>query len=185
MKNSESKSRKLHFNVIDVLIIVLVVACIVAAVLRFTVLDNLFKNNEQKEYTLTFKVDSLTSAQLEAILLSADETDTGDNWVYLSDGETKLGELIRLGEQNTETLYFVNEKGETVAAKYSDSDIENDEDVTWTITGTITCYGVYNNTNGFLLNGKQYIAANSELDVRTKYCDFVLSVVSIEEADKR
>ena len=185
MKNTEAKKDKLRFNVIDVLIIVLALACIAAVVLRFTVLEDLFKNNAEKEYVLTFKVDSLSSSQLEAILASIEEADNGGNWVYFSDEETKLGDIIKIGEQNTETLYFVDENGKTISAKYSDSDVENDGDVTWTITGTITCYGIYNENSGFLLNGKQYVAANSKLDVKTKYCDFSLRILSIEEADKR
>ena len=62
---------------------------------------------------------------------------------------------------------------------------QSEENVTWTVTGTISCSGVYNDTNGFLLNGKLYIASNSELEVFTKYCDFTLTVLDIEEAQNR
>ena len=183
MKNGESKNRKLRINAIDILIIVLIFACITAMILRFTVLDNLWQSNEQKEYVLTFKVDSLTSAQLDAIILASEEADVDGNWVYLDDGKTKLGEIVKLGEQNKETLRFVNENGETVTAEYSES--ENEEDITWTVTGTINCSGVYTDNKGFLLNGKQYIASNSTFSVFTKYCDFELTVIDIEELDKR
>ncbi len=184
MKNNEAKStKKLRFNAIDVLIVFLVIACIVAAVLRFTVLDNIFENNAEKEYIISFKIDSLTYAQIEAIRLATEESEIGGNWIYLSDGKTKLGEIIKLGEQNKETLTFVNDKGETITAEYAEG--ENEEDVTWTVTGTIACLGVYNDTNGFLLNGELYLASNSELEVFTKYCDFTLTVLEIEEAPNR
>jgi len=183
MKNGETKKGKLRINAIDILIIVLVFACITAVILRYTVLDDLWKDNEQKEYVLTFKVDSLTSAQLDSIRLASEESDVGGNWVYLEDGETKLGKIVKLGEQNKETLCFVNEKGETVTAEYPDT--ENEEDVTWTVTGTIKCLGVYTDSKGFLLNGNQYIASNSKVNVFTKYCDFSLTVIDIEESSER
>ena len=184
MRNNEVKNaKKLRFNAVDILIIFLVVVCIIAAVLRFTVLDDIFENKAEKEYIISFRIDSLTYSQIESIRLATEETDIEGNWIYLSDGKTKLGEIIKLGEQNKETLVFVNDKGENITAEYAEG--ESEENVTWTVTGTISCFGVYNDTNGFLLNGKLYIASNSELEVFTKYCDFTLTVLDIEEAQNR
>jgi len=118
--------------------------------------------------------------------MSKDEAENGGNWIYLNDGETKLGEIIDIDKNVWETLYFTNENGEKVSAEYPATENEEDEqDYTWTIEGTISCFGVYNDNSGFLLNGDEFLASNSKIDVRTKYCDFTLTVVSIDEATER
>ena len=63
-----------------------------------------------------------------------------------------------------------------------DYEKEPDENVTWTLTGKILCLGKYNENNGFLLNGSQYIAPNSELLVKTAFCEFNITVIDIEKS---
>ena len=182
-KNTEKKSpaaSRFRFNVIDVLIIVMVLVCIGGVVLRYTVLDEVKLGGEMKDYYITFTVSDISYAQLSHIVQAKDETESHDNWVYLSDGITKLGALTAVGEQNKESFVYKNDKGESISAVYSDR--ESDEDVPWSLTGKILCRGRYSKNGGFLLNGKQFISPNTELDVYMKYCDFTLKIVDISES---
>ena len=184
MKNKEAKAvkSKLRINVIDILIIVLALACIAAMVLRATVLKDIGKSSATEEYIVTFKASSLSSSQYEAILnLSKEDSDTASRWVYTDNGKTRFGELLKLGEQNTEKLFFTDTNGNVISLEYP----QNDPDATWTVTGTIACNGTYTDDGGFLLNGKKFVASNTELDVYTSDCDFSITIINIQKADKR
>lgn len=183
VKNNEKKNTetaRFRFNVIDVLIIVMVIVCVGGAFLRYTVLENVNFGGEQKDYYITFTVSDISYSQLQHIVQAKDETESNDNWVYLSDGITKLGDLTAVGEQNKESFVYKNDKGETLSVVYSDS--EADGDVPWSMTGKILCKGRYSKNGGFLLNGKDFISPNTELDVYMKYCDFTLKIVDISES---
>jgi len=181
-KEAATAKNKLRFNVIDVLIIVLALACIAAMILRVTILKDIGEKGENEEYIITFKASSLSNSQYEAILaLSKDDATPENRWVYIENGETRFGELLKLGEQNTEKLYFTDDSGNIVSADYP----QNDPDATWTITGTIACKGTYTDDGGFLLNGRKFIASNTELEVYTADCDFSVTIINIQKADKR
>ena len=184
MKGNEVKAEKnkLRLNVIDVIIIVLTLACIAAIVLKATVFKDIGREVASEEYIITFKASGLSVPQYDAIVrLSKEDGENDIKWIYLNDGSTKLGELLKLGEQNTEKLYFTDVNGNVVELEYP----QNDPDATWTITGTIACRGTYTDDGGFLLNGKNFIASNTDLEVYTSECDFELTIIDIQKADKR
>ena len=177
-KNNESA--RFRFNVIDALIIVMVLVCIGGVALRYTVLDKVNIGGEEKDFYITFTVSDISYAQLQHIIQAKEEMESNDNWVYLSDGATKLGNLTAVGEQNKESFSYKDENGKTENIVYSDS--ESDENVPWTLTGKILCRGRYSKNGGFLLNGNKFISPNTELEVFMKYCDFTLKIVDISES---
>ena len=179
-ENRTGEKARFRLNAIDVLVIVLVVVCIAGVILRHTVLENMNFGGEEKDYYITFTVSSISYSQLQLIDLAKDEAETNGNWVYLSDGYTKLGNLTALGEQNKESFVYKNGNGKTVSVVYSDN--EADEDVPWSLTGKILCKGNYSENGGFLLNGNQFISPNTELEVCMKYCDFTLKIIDISES---
>ena len=182
VKLKEKKVGKLRFNVIDAFIIILLVACIAVAILRFTIVDEVWANAAGEKYYITFKADSLTYSQLESIvaLIDSETSESGDNWVYLADENTKIGNLTEILGQNREKLAFKNADGSIILAPYSEN--EEDENVTWSLEGIILCYGTYNENNGFLLNNTKYIAANTDMVVRTAFCEFTVTVTDIEKS---
>lgn len=178
--NKEKKTRepgKLRFNVIDLFIVVLVLACIAGIVLRFTVLDGMWNSQKLDEYYITFTASDLSYEQLQSIVQAADPENEDLNWVYFADNNVKLGTLTSILNQNEEKLEF-NANGTFIYVDYPDEEI--DENKTWTVTGTVLCLGTYSERKGFLLNGNQYIGANSEVDVQIKDCDFTIVVDNIE-----
>ncbi len=187
-KNNAVKGKKVHkasrprFNVIDFLIIMLVVVCVGAVVARFTVLDDLWSTRNLNEYEMTFTASDLTYAQCIAISAAVQDDSGEKNWIYLSDGKTKLGTLIMTNDymQNRDAIIFEKDDGNIISA-IPDETIA-DEDVRWTVTATVICSGKYDYDNGFLLGGKQYIAPNTKLSVRIHDCDFEMMVVNIQES---
>ncbi len=180
-ENVVSKKAPARFNAIDFLIIMLVLLCICVIVVRFTVLDDIWTTRNLQEYELTFTASDLTYAQCVAISNAVQDNSGERSWIFLSDGETKLGELKMTNDymQNRDTVIFEKEDG-SIASVIPDETIA-DEDVRWSVTATVICQGKYDYDSGFLLGGKQYIAPNTELSVRIVDCDFKMMVVNIEE----
>lgn len=186
-ENIEKKTdkKKIHFNVVDVIIIVAVIACIAGIVLRVVLTDS-FKSNNMKDYIVTFTADGLTYAQLLGIEQAIDEESTGGNFVSFADKSESIGKLYGITE--SELLYIESHNGEKIYFEIGENEtntVGNDDswkdDSVWYIKGTMLCKGEYSSDKGFLLNGTTYMAANSTIDVATKYAAFTLNVLGIEE----
>ena len=178
-KSLKTASGKPTFNVIDVLIIVVVIACVAGVALRYTVLNENWNQKNDEVYYITCRADSLAYSAYSTLLASSSEQN--DNWIYLDDGITRLG-TVSVSNSGTlagvpETLKFKLSDGSEITASYAGDESEND--VTWTLTGKIRCNGSVSQDGGFLLNGKRYIGVNEKLSVYSKYCDFDLTVTGI------
>jgi len=180
MKSKENSAVRLRFNIIDAFIVILAVACIAVAILRFTIVDEVWANSSGEKYYITFKVDSLSYSQLESIVSLADSSENGNNWVYFADGSAKIGNLTAVEGLNQETISFENPDGTITLAPYDD--LEQEKNITWTVKGKILCLGTYNENSGFLLNNTQYISANTEIAVRTALCEFNMTIIDIEKS---
>ena len=178
-KSLKTASGKPTFNVIDVLIIVVVIACVAGVALRYTVLNENWNQKNDEVYYITFRADPLSYSAYSTLLASSSEQN--DNWIYLDDGITRLG-TVSVSNSGTlagvpETLKFKLSDGSEITASYAGDESEND--VTWTLTGKIRCNGSVSQDGGFLLNGKRYIGVNEKLSVYSKYCDFDLTITGI------
>ena len=183
--NNEKKAEKKNksrLNIVDIIIIVAVVVCIAGSVLR-VVLSAKYQADNMKSYLLTFQTDELSYAEYSGILQAFDEKDEGGNFISFSDKKERIGEIHGFTEKTF--IYVESKNGENIY----DVDLDNAEnqkniayeDTVWRISGTIICSCVYSSDRGFLLNGHDYIAINSTIDVTTKYSEFNIKVLSIEE----
>jgi hypothetical protein len=173
-ENKVKNRRKLGFNAIDALIIVLVLAAIVGLVLRYTVLSGIENASAHDTYYITFKSAEITQSSCDALDRTAKDAD-GENWVYLQGGTVRVGELTAgsVTYLPSETL-VEDENGNKVVIHYPDL---------FDATGMIKCKGyVASETGAFRLNGKLDLAAGSVLEVQTKYGDFVIEIKGIEPA---
>lgn len=186
MKKSRSETKKeskLRLNAIDALIIILLILCITAVALRYTVLNDLFTKRDLTEYEITFTATGLSYAQCNALVDATNSEDESKTWIYLSDGVTKLGNLSRSDDttkQERDLISMLDENGKKINVGYDPE--EEDKYVEWTFTSKIICLGKGDIKNGgeFLLNGNYYIAPNSKLNVYTGICDFEITVLNIE-----
>ncbi len=174
--------RKLRINAFDILIVLLVLACIAGMVVRYTVLKDLGNSASLSSYYVEFKANSVSYSATEAFNATVDDTDK-ENWVYFTDGTTKLGNLTVVDTVPEAVVYIKGGDGNSmVSAQYRD--VVNDKEyITYNVSGKIVCEGMVSPETGvFLLNGETKIAPGSVLKVQTKYGDFTLEVVKIEQS---
>lgn len=185
-ENIEKKAekKKIRFNVVDIIIIVAVLACIGGVVLRIA-LANSFKDSNMKEYIVTFKAEGLSYSQHLGIEQALDEAEKGGNFVSFADKNEKIGKLYGITE--SELLYIKSHNGENVYFEVGENEVNTadgddswKEDSVWYIKGTIICSGENSDENGFLLNGDTFLAANQDIEVTTKYAQFKLKITGIE-----
>lgn len=178
----KSQSDKRRFNSIDLLIILLIVACIGVLVVRYTLLDNVYTTRNLDEYEMTFTASSLSYAQSRAIFNALSEDTTDNDWVYFSDGVTKIGNVKMTNDfkQDREKVTFTKSDGSVVTVNYDKN--ASDDEVKWNIRATLSCRGRMTEKNEFLLNGKTYIAPNDEINVYLRDCDLTIRVVKISPA---
>ena len=114
----QNPAGKPTFNVIDLLIIIVVLACVAGVILRYTVLNDKWNSKNDEVYYITFRADSLSYSAYSTLLASSSEQ--GDNWIYLDDGVTRLG-TVSISNSGTlagvpETLKFRLPDGSEVTA---------------------------------------------------------------------
>lgn len=174
--------RKLRINAFDILIVLIVVACVVGMVVRYTVLKDLGNAASLSSYYIEFKADSVSYSATEAFNATVDDRDEG-NWVYFADGTTKLGDLTVVDTVPEAVVHVNGGEGDSIiSAQYRD--VVNDKEyITYNVSGKIVCEGMVSPETGiFLLNGEMKIAPGSILKVQTKYGDFTLEIVKIEQS---
>ena len=185
-KKAEGKKKKIRFNIIDIIIIVAVVACVAGIILRVVLTDNFKSTDNMKEYIMTFNANGLSYAQLIGIEQALDENKTGGNFVSFADKNESFGTLYSITE--SELLYIESHNGDKIYFEIGENEVSvvgNDdswkEDSVWYIKGAIICKGEYVSGKGFMLNRDTYLAANSTVDVTTKYSEFTIKVLDIKE----
>ena len=174
--------RKLRINAFDILIVLLVIACIAGMIVRYTVLKDLGNAANLSSYYIEFKANSVSYSATEAFNATVDDTNKA-NWVYFADGMTKLGYLTVV-DIVPEAVVHINggAGGSIISAQYRD--VVNDKEyITYNVSGKIVCEGMISpETEVFLLNGETKIAPGSVIEVQTKYGDFVIEIKGIEPA---
>lgn len=198
-ENKNKSQKKFKINVFDILIIILVLACIAGIVIRYTVLEKIDEASAFDAYNVYFSVSAITNSEVEALNNTLREEANGESWVFLSDGTTKVGDMIKDKNQHNEMLSpnpsqieMKDENGKTVLVPYSaensaigeNKEIHENRHIRYDIENIlIVCEGFYSSETGsFLLNGSMNIAPGSVIEVQTKYGDFSLKVTSIEKA---
>lgn len=173
-ENKVKVKKKFGFNAVDALIIVLILAAIVGLVLRYTVLNDIEDASSHNTYYITFKSAEIPQSSCDALDRTSKDAD-GENWVYLQDGNTRVGELTSGSVTYLPSETLAEDKdGNKVVVHYPDL---------FDATGMIKCKGyVASETGAFRLNGKLDLAAGSLLEVQTKYGDFTIEITGIEPA---
>lgn len=146
---------KLKFNAFDFVIIILVVLCIAAVVLKSTFI----KNTEYSNYIkVNFKIENVES-YLVAELMHAGTEQT----IYLFETDENIGSIYNLS--SSPSSQFVE-----------DTKVYNP--TLYTITGEATLKGVFKDS-GFLINGNIDSLIGTKIDVFTKQVTFTLVITSL------
>ncbi len=189
MENQNKTQKKFKFTVFDLLIILLIVACIAGIIVRPLIQEAIKKATSQEEYYVYFEALGVSYDATIALESTHDESD-GENWVYLRDGVTKVGNMTKGEGSTSENLpvtvadvYVKDENGKTVRVDYADSEKDKNK-IKYDVKDIlIVGEGFISSESGhFLLGGKLDIAPGTILEVQTKYGDFSLKVTSISPA---
>lgn len=164
-KQNTSVETKTRFNVIDVLIILIALACVVGLVLRFGNVGGLSSTENLKAFDVYFSVSNIAYTSEDAFV-------QGDT-VRLADSGAVLGEFAGLESILPAEFLARDESGNLIAVNYPESTRID-------VTGRIVSHGVMSD-NGYLLNGTTYIAAGTEYVVQSEHMDFVLKITNIVE----
>lgn len=176
-KEAYSKNkRSSHFNVLDALIIILIIAMVVGIYFRFNVVDHFSGMKEQKEYVISFSVDDIRATTPEFIKV-------GDEF-YL-ENEELFGTLISESEGSASALnitpalkLFTDSNGAVVPAYYPNNQTRIDA------KGRLSCLGSYSEDVGFCLDGTKYFAPGQTVSLHSELVSVTVTIISIEAAQQ-
>lgn len=161
-----------HFNVIDAVIIVLVVAVLLSIYFRFNIVDSLWAKTQTKEYDVSFTINDIRYTTPTYINI-------GDE-VYFADSGEYFGKLISESENKNAlnitpaSKYFTDSDGNVVEVFYPDGETRVNA------KGRLVCEGYYTEDGGFSVGGKQYLAPGQSLTVCTELVTVTINITGIE-----
>ena len=160
-----SASPRFRLNVIDLLIVLIVLACAVGLVVRFGNVGKMGAEESLRTYDIYFTVSNIAYTA-EAAFVSGDT-------VTLADSGVVLGEFVALESILPAEFLSRDANGNLISVRYPESTRID-------VTGRITAHGVMSE-NGFLVNGTTYVASGAEYSVQSEHMDFILKITSIVE----
>ena len=160
-------TEKTRFNVFDLLIILIVIACIVALVLRIYVFN---KNALDKKVNVSFSVNNVMETTAEKMNSSI----KNGTVVYLTSNNEVIGYVTSIDTERS-TVYVEDENG---------NPIEVFHPTNWNVTGTAVLYGTSGDL-GFYINGTQRAEINSVVSVYTDTVQFEMTLTDISAPTAR
>lgn len=172
-KNESSATKgKVHFNLVDAFLVVLVLAILLGTYFRFSIVDKLWAQTQTKEYTVSFSVENIRYTTPSYLNI-------GDK-VYFADGGEFFGTLISESE-NMSVLsivpaseYFVDAEGNLIEVFYPDDESRVNA------KGRIQCEGYYDENGGFSTGDRKYLAPGQSVTVCTELVTLTVNVISID-----
>lgn len=163
------------FSVLDAVIILLVIAIAAGVYFRYSFFDKLDSMKNMKEYYVTFKTDSVTTATTR-------ELNDGDAVYFKSTGR-EFGTLTLKSEEIT----MVIQEQPATSTYFKDGQSYGDiqypqgmEDSLIYGIGTISCKCSKSNDGSYLLNGTTYIALGQTYTVCTERVTVNITITDIE-----
>lgn len=159
----ENNKSKIPFNIIDVFILILVVACFVGIVIRIGNFGIFNTEDELEDYRIHFSVSDIASS-------SEDYFITGDT-LTVADTGVVLGTLEMINGITPTEVYVKNSENEFETVKYpSDTRVD--------VSGTVISKGRMK-ADGYNLGGTVHIASGDVFLVHTEHMNFILTVTDI------
>ena len=174
MIKRESSRKGVHFNVLDALIIILLVAVVLGIYFRFNFVEAFGAKQGTEAYNVSFSVENIRYTTPSYVNVG-DEVyfgDTGDLFgVLVSESENKNVLSITPASET-----FVDSAGNVQEVYY-----ENETRVD--AKGRIECQGTYSNDAGFCVGGTRYLAPGQTVEINTELVTFVITITSIDKAE--
>ncbi len=156
---SEKKPSRIRFSVIDLVIVLLILACAGGLVLRYGLADKLFSKTELKQVQIVFVAEAVTPDQ-DAVFT--------ENTVFYHEGE-RFGILTAAASEQA-LVYRENDNGALISYHH---------DTLRDLRGTFACEAMETD-NGYLLNGTSYVAAGSVFTVKAENVSVTVTVIGVK-----
>lgn len=158
---------KSRFNVFDILIILIVVACITALILRIYVFNGVALN---KKVEVSFSVNNVMQSTADEMLKSIQNGTS----LYLTSNNEIIGYITDIRSERS-TVFVEDENGNQVEVFHPTN---------WNVTGTAVIYGTEGDL-GFYVNGTTRAEINSVVYVYTTRVQFEMTLTSISSPTDR
>lgn len=166
-KKSNKNPRRIRFNLVDLVLIIAVLACVTGVYLRYNVSEQFGVNHELNTFTLSFEINNIRYT-------SADAFPEGDAF-YLKSPDKLLGTLLSIDSTSPTEVVYTDDKGNYKTAYYP-------EDTRIDLTGRLQTTGIMTES-GFLLDGNTFLAPGQTYAVQTPRIDISVTITAIEEAE--
>lgn len=164
IRRPQKRTAKLRFNIVDLVLIIAVLACIAGVYLRFHFSEEFGVNHVQNEYAVSFEVKNIRYTSVDAF-------PTGDN-VYLQSSRKLLGTIIGIDSTSPSQMIYTDYSGNVKQIYYP-------EDSRIDLTGRIAARGTLTE-RGFMLDGNTYLAPGASYLVLTPHINVTLTITDIQ-----
>ncbi len=181
MKKSHSNNaegRRFRIKALDIVIILLIVASVVAVYFRSNILDTLTGAKNLKEYNVSFEIKDIRYTTEKFI------NDDLNKKVYYEDG-TELGTLIEASDISIYAISssyaqknFTTKDGKNVVSLPCPKDTRIDAN------GRLRCKGTISEDGYFLVGGTKYLAPGDTVPIKTAHVTLNITITNIEAVSK-
>lgn len=159
--------KSVRFNVFDVLIILVALACVAAIIVRAKFISG---DTLDEKITIGFIVPGVMKSTADK--MTADLTEGAK--LYLSSTDEEIGYIVSIGSEKS-TVYAENESGEIKRVEHPNS---------MNVTGVCVLYGK-TGTDGFLIGGTTAATLSEVIYVYSDTIDFSMTITNVSEASAK
>lgn len=163
MKTAQGKE-KLRFNIIDLLIILAVLACVAGIFMRYNIIGKLGSSSESDSVEISFVIRNIRMTSVDALK-------EGDVF-YWKQNDMKVGELVSKTWDYAEV--FIRDSDYTIHQTYNEE--KYDVRGVLSATGSVT-------SDGFMLGGTQYVGPGKEMVLMSKNITVTVVITDIKTVE--
>lgn len=173
MATKTMKEKKARFNLIDLVIIIVVVACIIGTVFRAAILEKLSFASNSDTATITFCAENLTADELAFINRGDEFKLNGKTFGVIKDYKSPNQDVVILKSETLKDGESGTERTEMKFETATDSNL-------YRLEGTmeIKCD---NTENGFFFGSDTHIGVGKVLNLDGEKCNISIVITKITE----
>ncbi len=172
MANKIVKERKTRFNLIDLVIVIVVIACVIGTVFRAAILEKLSFASNNDTVVITFCAENLTAEELAFINRGDEFSLDGETFGIMGDYKSPNQDVIVL---KTEHKLEENNRIKTEVR----FDTATDSNL-FRLEGTMEIKG-HNTESGFFFGSDTHIAVGKVLNLDGEKCSISIVITKISE----
>lgn len=161
MSKTKQKKAGPKFNIFDVLIILAMIACVSAIIVRAFILDDAM--DELRSAEVRFTVENISEGTAEALC-------TPNRMIYLKNGDIKAGTL-KEASYEAQKIWVEDANGKLVEAVHPDKK---------QVTATAVFGGTWGE-DGFLIGGTHLAIVGGTFEIYTQDVTCTITIVSVSE----